>query len=597
MPILAAEMQLDSVDWVFIVGYCVVAFGIGIYFSKRASKNISEFFVAGRSLPWWLAGTSIVATTFAADTPLVVSGFVRSKGIYENWFWWNALMGGMLCVFFYARLWRRAGILTDMEFIELRYQGRPASALRGFMAVYGGVLQNCIVMGWVMLAMVKICHVMLGWPKVTSIAVLVILALGYTILSGFWGVVMTDLIQFIMAMTGSITLAGIVLWKMGGPAGMVEAVAATPGVDLKVFDIVPDWETAGKLALITFVIQVTVQWWGGGQGGGYVVQRLFSTRTEKDSVLAMLWFNFAHYVLRPWPWIIVGLASLAYFHPTPNEDPELGYPKMMAQFLPVGLRGLMVASLLAAFMSTTDTQLNWGSSYLVNDLYKRFIRRNASARHYVNASRVAMVLLTGLGALAAWKMESIKGAWIYLAVLMSGAAFVGLARWFWWRVNPWSEITALGGSFIIANGLHWAELLSAAGLVSEPAMAQVRWFYEKDLWAVRLLVIIVVCTILWVIVTFLTSPVPTEHLKRFYRRVRPGGWWHPIAEKCPDVSPDTLVGGWSGWFAGVICVYAGLFGIGYLCLARTIAGLACLAVAVVAGWFMVSRASAEPPRA
>ena len=596
MDLLAAGMQLHSIDWAFIVGYCVLAFGIGIYFSKRASKNMSEFFVAGRHLPWWLAGTSIVATTFAADTPLAVSGFVRSQGIYGNWIWWSALMGGLLCVFFYARLWRRANIITDMEFIELRYEGKPATALRAFMSVYGGVLQNCIIMGWVMLAMVKICDVMLGWPKVTSIAVLVTLALVYTVLSGFWGVVMTDLIQFIMAMTGSIALAGIVLVKMGGPAGMVEKVAATPGVDLKVFHMVPDFKTATNLAILTFAIQVTMQWWGGGQGGGYLAQRLFATRSEKDSVLAALWFNFAHYVLRPWPWIIVGLASLVYFPQTEGVDPELGYPLMMAKFLPIGLRGLMVASLLAAFMSTIDTQLNWGASYLINDLYKRFIRKDASPRHYVNASRVAMLILIALGAITAANMERISSAWIYLMVLTAGAGFVGLLRWFWWRVNPWSEISALVSSLIFANGLVWTKIAYWLGLVSDPTMNWVKWFYSTELYTVRLLMIIIVCTIIWLVVTYLTSPVSEAHLERFYRRVRPGGWWKPIAEKCPDVPREHAAWGWAGWFAGVVCIYAGLFGVGYLCLARTLLGVACLAVSIAAGWFMVSRASSDPPQ-
>ncbi len=597
MICLAAEMQLESVDWGFIIGYCVIAFGIGIYFSKRASRNMDEFFVAGRNLPWWVAGTSIVATTLAADTPLAVSGFIRSDGIYANWFWWNALMGGMLTVFFYARLWRRAHILTDMEFIELRYCGRPASALRGFMAVYGGVLQNCIVMGWVMLAMAKICHVMLGWDKVWSIGVLVVLALIYTVLSGFWGVVMTDLVQFTMAMVGSITLAVIVVVKMGGPAEMVDRVASAPGVDLKVFQMIPDWQTAGKLALITFVIQVTVQWWAQGQGQGYVVQRLFSTRTEKDSVLAMLWFNVAHYVLRPWPWIIVGLASLVYFPQVAGDDPELGYPKMMAEFLPIGLRGLMVASLLAAFMSTMDTQLNWGSSYLINDLYKRFIVPDAQPHHYVNASRVAMVLLTGLAALTAWQSESISRAWIYLAVLTAGSGFVWLLRWFWWRINPWSEIAALVAGVILANGQLWTRLLHRIGLLSDATKTAVDSAYADDLWAIRLFIIIVVCTVLWVVVTFLTRPTPAAHLEQFYRRVRPGGWWGPIARACPDVPRESLSHGWIGWLAGVVCVYSALFGVGYLCLGRFLGGLIFLAVAIASGWFMVAQASSDPPSA
>jgi SSS family solute:Na+ symporter len=314
-------------------------------------------------------------------------------------------------------------------------------------------------------------------------------------------------------------------------------------------------------------------------------------------VLAALWFNFAHYVLRPWPWIIVGLGSLVFFPPVAGEDPELGYPRMMAELLPVGLRGLMVASLLAAFMSTIDTQLNWGASYLVNDLYKRFIRREAPPRHYVNVSRVAMLLLIVLGALTAWNMDSIAGAWIYLMVLTAGAGFVGLLRWYWWRVNAWSEISALTSSLVIANAnlvfiaLHWLGLLSDRGL------ERVEWFYSSELYTVRLLMIIIVCTCVWVVVTYLTSPVPRDHLEGFYRRVRPAGWWKPIADACPDVPREHAAWGWAGWVSGVVCIYSGLFGIGYLCLARTLPGLLLLVVSIVTGWFMASRASAEPPQA
>ena len=615
-------MQLHLLDCFFIVGYCVVAFGIGVYFSKRAGRNINEFFIAGRNLPWWLAGTSIVATTFASDTPLAIAKFARAGGVYGNWFWWSALMGGMLCVFFYARLWRRAGIITDVEFIELRYEGRPASALRGFMAVYGGVLQNCIVMGWVMVAMIKMCDVLLGWPKLVSITVLMLIAFAYTFLSGFWGVVMTDRIQFIMAMTGSIALAGIVMWKMGGPAGMVQQIQAAPEFDPKLFHFVPDFRTAAKLAILTFMVQIGIQWWGGGQGGGYIAQRLFSTRNEKHSALAALWFNFAHYVLRPWPWIIVGLASVACFSsaelidPVTNEvDFERAYPLMMAKFLPVGLRGLLVASFLAAFMSTIDTQLNWGASYLINDLYKRFMVRDGSARHYVNASRVAMLVLMGLGALTAWQFETITGAWIYLAKLTAGAGLVGLLRWYWWRVNPWSEISALLGSFIIANGivlirclrllgLVSASVLARFGLFSEDAMLSLRlvsafaigpfeWLYSAEAYAVLFVIIVVVCTVIWLTVTFLTRPVSDAHLERFYRRVRPGGWWSPVAARCPGIVQDRASRGWLGWLSGVVCIYSGLFGIGYLCLAQPLRGLGCLVLAAAAGWFMVSEASAE----
>lgn len=605
------SMELHWIDWSLIAMYIVVAFSIGVYFSRRASQNIEEFFVAGRHLPWWLAGTSIVATSFAADTPLAVAGFIRSHGIYRNWIWWNALMGGMLCVFFYARLWRRAGILTDAEFIELRYDGKAASVLRGFMAVFYGVLKNCVTMGWVMLAMAKICEVMLGWPKVLSITILLLIAFGYTVLSGFWGVVMTDLVQFIMAMTGSITLAGLILYKMGGPTGMVEQVSATPGVSLQVFDMVPDLSTAGNMAMISFLVMISLQWWAGGQGGGYMVQRLFSTKNEHHSMLAALWFNFANYILRPWPWIIVGLASLAFFPATPNNtlvlapallddvayriymDPELAYPQMMIQFLPIGLKGLMVASLLAAFMSTMDTHLNWGASYLVNDLYKRFIKDDADEHHYVWVARWSMFLLMCLAGITAWQFQTIEGAWIYIIVLTSGVGFVQLLRWYWWRVNAWAELSALVGSFLIANGNLWAKGLASLGLLSQASLAQVAVFYSREMFPIRMAVLIALCTTIWVLVAYLTPSTSMAHLERFYRRVRPGGWWAEVAVRCPEVPTTPAVYAWTSWLAGVICIYAGLFGVGFLCLGRAIGGLLWLLLSGVAGWWMLSRVQEE----
>ena len=587
-------MRLEAIDWAFIVGYGVFAFGVGIYFSRRANQSIEEFFVAGRSLPWWIAGTSIVATTFAVDTPLVIAGFIRTGGIYENWLWWCVLMGGMLSVFFYARLWRRAGILTDVEFMELRYTGRSAAVLRGMMAIYGGVLYNCVIMGWVILAMTKICEVLLGWDKVSSIAIMMTLALSYTLLSGFWGVVVTDFVQFIMAMFGSIALAGIVLWKMGGASGMIVQIQATEAFDPKVFHMVPDFKTAGKLALLTFLAQVSVQWWAKGQGDGYIVQRLFSTKDERHSMLAALWFNFAHYVIRPWPWIIVGLASLVYSPIVAGEDPELAYPKMIAEFLPVGLRGLMVASLIAAFMSTMDTHLNWGASYLINDLYKRFIVRDASPKHYVRASQVAMLILMVMGALTAWQSSSVTAVWKYFFVLTAGVGFVGLLRWYWWRVNAWSEISALASSFLIANGFLWARWADGFGLMSANAMSKIEWFYSGDAYPHRLTTIVLTCTVIWLGVTMLTRPVATDHLKMFYRRVRPGGWWGPIAESCPEVRREKSRGLWLGWISGVVCVYSGLFGVGYLCLAQPARAIACLAVAFLSGWYMLASVSDEP---
>ena len=404
---------------------------------------------------------------------------------------------------------------------------------------------------------------------------------------------MTDLIQFIIAMFGSITLAVIVLVKMGGPAEMVAKIRATADFDPKVLNLVPDMSSATSVSITTFVILVAALWWGGGQGGGYVVQRLLAAKNEKHSVLAALWFNFAHYVIRPWPWIIVGLASLVVFPIGEVADPEAAYPMMMAKFLPTGLRGLMVASFLAAFMSTMDTQMNWGASYLVNDLYKRFIYPNASSRHFVAVSRVACLAIALIGSLAAWQMESIKGAWIYLAVLGAGGGILGLLRWFWWRINAWAEITALVSSLIIANGNFILRGLTAIGLFPESAMPNVEVFYSGEWWAIRAISVLIVCTIIWVIVVHLTPPVAIEHLEKFYRQVRPGGWWGPVAARCGDVSSDGGLGfRWLGWLMGIGCIYGGLFGVGNLCLGRMGLGLGFIAGAIVAGYFCLKAVEA-----
>lgn len=586
-------MQLDLLDWTIVVASLVVSLIIGLYFTKRASRSLKEFFTAEGSLPWWLVGTSMVATTFAADTPLVVSGLVRKGGIYENWLWWSVLMGGMLTVYFFAGLWRRAGVLTDVEFVELRYEGKPAAGLRAFGAVYYGVMVNCIVMGWVTLAMSKILNVMMGWDKVSSVAILVVITLVYTTLSGYWGVVVTDFFQFALAMLGSVALMVIVLVHMGGAGSMVTQVLAAPGVNPKVIDFVPDFRTATHLAFITFVAQVSLLWWGNAQGSGYLAQRLFSAKDERHAAKSYLWFTIAHYMLRPWPWIIVGLASLVYFPLQAGEDNELAYPKMIALLLPTGMRGLMVASLFAAFMSTLSTQLNWGASYIVSDLYKRFVKPDASDRHYVNVSRLLIVILMILGALAAWQSDNIAHVWIYLVTIGAGAAFVGLLRWYWWRVNAWAEISAMISSLIVANLNVPCKGLAALGLLSPELMKKVDWLYEPDTYAIRSVFIIAVCTAIWLVVMYLTKPVSAEHLERFYRRVRPGGWWAPLKERCPDVSIAPVAHGWIGWFAGVICIYAGLFGMGYLAIGKYPHAILPIVISVVSGKYMIDHMPRE----
>ncbi len=586
-------MQLSTLDWVIIVATLAFSLAIGLYYTKRASSSLSEFFVAKGTLPWWLVGTSMVATTFAADTPLVVSGLVRKGGIYENWLWWSLLMSGMLTVYFFAGLWRRAGLITDVEFAELRYEGKSAAVLRGFGAVYWGIITNCIVMGWVILAMSKILHVMMGWDKVSSVAVLVVLTLSYTVLSGYWGVVVTDFFQFGLAMLGSIALMVIVLVDLGGPTRMVEQVLAAPGVDPKVLHFIPDFSTATNLALTTFIVNISLLWWASGQGSGYLAQRLFSAKDERHAAKAFLWYNVAQYGLRSWPWIVVGLASLVYFPLTPMEDNELAYPNMIAHLMPSGLRGLMVASLFAAFMSTLSTQLNWGASYMVSDIYKRFLVRGASERHYVNASRITMVALMLLGAIAAWQSENVADVWKFLLTISAGSAFVGLLRWYWWRVNAWAEISAMLSSLVVANGDIFCRLLAWAGLLPPDTMERIAWFYSADLYAVRTAFIVAICTALWVVVMYCTPPVSEAHLEQFYRRVRPGGWWGPIASKCPGIRTASAMRGWIGWFAGTVCIYTGMFGVGYLCIGRFTSAWLMIAVSIVTGRYMISSMPVE----
>ena len=460
-------MALTPLDWIVVGVYAAVVLAIGFGLARRAGASVEDYFVAGRSLPWWLAGTSMAATWFATDAPLATAALVRRQGVYGNWLWWYEAAGILMLTFFYARLWRRAGVLTDAEVIELRYGGAPARALRCFSAVYQGLLKNAVVMGWVMLAMVKFSQVLLGWDPAVTLAVCVGLALAYTVASGLWGVVVTDLLQFVTGMLGATTLAGIVLVRFGGPSAMADAVREAPGAPPGALDLVPGPANASSLEIVSFLCLILILWLRSGQGDGYVAQRLFATRDERQAVKASLWFAFAGTVLLTWPWIVVGLGSLLVFPPSAMDpalaaDPELAYPMMIRELMPAGLRGLMVATFLAAFMSTMDTHLCWGASYMVNDVYRRFLRRDRSERHYVAASRVAVVLLAAVAAGVAWQMDSIQRGWIYIIELTAGVALVWLLRWYWWRVNAWAEIAAMAGSVLLANG---RVLLAAIGPV------------------------------------------------------------------------------------------------------------------------------------
>ncbi len=595
-------MSLGTADWIVVALYGALTLSIGLRLARRAGRSVEDYFVAGRSLPWWIAGTSIAATWFASDAPLATAALVRRQGVFGNWLWWYEAAGILMLTFFYARLWRRAGVLTDAELIELRYGGAPARILRGFSAVYQGLVKNAVVMGWVMLAMVKFSQVLLGWDAALTLTVCVGLALVYTVASGLWGVVVTDVLQFVAGMLGSITLAGIVLTRFGGPSGMADAIREQPGAPAGALDLVPSAANASSLEVLSFLCLILILWMRSGQGDGYVAQRLFATRDERQSVMASLWFAFAGTVLLTWPWIVAGLGSLLVFpagagaDPALVADPELAYPMMIRELMPAGLRGLMVATFLAAFMSTMDTHLCWGASYMVNDVYRRFVRRDATERHYVTASRVAVVGLALLAAGVAWQMESIQRGWIYIIELTAGVAVVWLLRWYWWRVNAWAEIAAMAGSVVLANGRLLLGAVQAAVPFPAAFLNFTDRFYAPEMDLVRAVVILVTCTLLWLIVICFTSPERDDVLDRFHRRVRPGGWWRPVAARTGVVSRDPGAARmWTGFGFGALFVYGSLLGIGCMLTGRALVGVLLLALSIAAAVVTVRLAASDTP--
>jgi len=567
-------MRLDFLDWSIIALYFAFNVAVGLYYKRRAGRSTAEFFLSGRNVPWWLAGTSMVATTFAADTPLVVTGLVAKNGIAGNWLWWNLLASGMLTVFFYARLWRRAGVMTDIEFSELRYAGPPAAFLRGFRALYLGLLINCIILGWVNLAMAKILQLVFSISKGEALWIvvgLIFLTSAISTLSGLWGVLVTDLFQFVIKMGMVIVLAVVAVNAVGGIEAMkTKLVAAGRGSAL---GFVPEIGSVW-MPMVTFFVYIAVNWWAtwypGAEpgGGGYVAQRMLSAKDERHSLLATLWFNIAHYAVRPWPWILVALASLILFPGL--KDPETGYIRVMIDYLPSSLRGLMVAAFAAAFMSTIATQLNWGASYLVNDFYRRFVRRDAGEPHYVLASRLATALLTVISAAVAFRIESIGGAWKLLIITGAGTGAVLLLRWYWWRINAWSEVSAMITAFIVSVLLQ-----TVGGLDSDLPLDFAR----------IVLVTVAVTTVVWLVVTFATRPETDATLVAFYRRTRPSRvGWGPVAARAPDVRPSADgLANLLDWIAGCVLVYGALFGVGKLLLHDPLPGILMLGLSAIAG--------------
>ena len=579
---MSESITLHWIDWSIIISYILFSLGVGIYFSKRAASSTEEYFLSGRSLPWWIVGTSMVATTFAADTPLAITEFVRGPGIWQNWFWWNLLMGSLLSVFLFSRLWRRAEILTDNELLELRYSGKPAAFLRAFKAGYFAILYNFIVMGWVINAMASVVSVMLNMDKWTAVWLCVIIALVYAILSGFWGVVVTDLVQFVIAMFGSIALAIIALNYVGGMEVLLSKLNELLGSDvvtdntLKFIPPIPDTgvatQTFWESPFSKFLIFISIMWWShhGTDGGGYIIQRMSSAKNERHALLATLWFNIAHYALRVWPWIIVAVVSIVMFPIIPSEYSELGvkagYPLVMNTLLGPGLKGILIVSFLAAFMSTIDTHLNWGVSYLINDIYKRFFKPNETERHYVLVGKIMTVILMILAAFTALKMQSISKAWEFIFAMGAGIGLVLILRWFWWRVNAWSEITALATSIVITisfeiiayfqtinNNLEYSLFGSAPSIFG--MSLQVHH---------KLMIIVPIAIIAWVTVTFFTEPEPMTKLETFYKRVQPGGWWGPVTSSFDHTLQPVTKGIFILWLAGVMMIYGFTFGIGNL---------------------------------
>ncbi len=567
--------MLATLDWIIIIGFLALSLAISLYYRKRASGGLTDFFLGGRNLPWYIAGISMVATTFAADTPLAVTGLVAKNGISGNWLWWNMLAGGMLTTFFFARLWRRSGVITEVELIELRYSGPEAAFLRGLRAVYLGLFMNVLIIGWVNVALASILKGMFGIPPdqvIWYVGGAMAVAVIYTTISGLWGVAVTDVVQFTIAMTGTVVLAYLVVnsEQIGGISGLQEKLADKPWA----FEFFPSiGNTAadvGSTLTITvgaFLAFIGVQWWSswypGAEpgGGGYVAQRMMSAKDENQAVYATLLFQVAHYCLRPWPWILVALCCIVLY---PNlDEPGMGYIYAMKDFLPVGLKGLLVVAFLAAYLSTISTQLNWGAGYLVNDVYKRFSEGNPNneqpkigskllddqefkkSKHaktdkeLITASRLATVFLCILGIGVTPFITSIEDTWKFIMECGAGLGLVLILRWYWWRINAWSEIAATIAPFI---GFAISKFYLG-------------WEFPNSFFLT-----VGFTTASWLLVTFLTEPTKKATLTHFYNKVQPGGWWAPISSTQPvGFKPGYLA---LCWLSGITFTYSTLFGVG-----------------------------------
>ena len=567
-------MHLYLIDWIVVLLTIAVCFIPALFFAKRSGKSTAEFFASGRSVPWWLAGLSMVATTFASDTPNLVTNFVRTQGVAGNWQWWAFTLTGVGTVFFYARLWRRSAVLTDLEFYELRYSGKAASVVRGFRSLYLGLFFNCIIMATVNLAACKIAAVMFGFSRWETLVAVGLLNVIFAAHSGLWGVLVIDMIQFFIKMSAVIAAAyfALKLPQVGGLSGLVEKVGAMKGPGgLNYLSMLPDFTSNYDLALAVFIMPIAVQWWavwypGAEPGGGsYIAQRMLASKTEKDALGGVLFFNIAHYVLRPWPWILVGLASLIVYPELsdiqkafPNLDPNLighdiAYPAML-RFLPAGFLGLMVGGLIAANSSTILTHLNWGASYLVHDFYRRFIRRDAAEKHYVLAGRLATIGLFLCSSVLVFFMETAQDSFNIILQVGAGTGLLYLLRWFWWRVNAWSEVVAMASSF----GISIAFLVMRKGGIVFSTYQQ-------------LAITIAFTSVCWISTAYFGPETDHKTLVDFYRKVRPfGPGWRQIqieagvsdAEAAEHLKHENIPLSLIGWMSGCAAIWSSLFTVG-----------------------------------
>jgi Na+/proline symporter len=586
-------VQLQFIDWVIAAVALLVCFLPALFVGRRAGESTAEFFASGRSVPWWLGGLSMVATTFSSDTPNLVTDIVRSRGVAGNWVWWAFVLTGIATVFFYARLWRRSGVLTDLEFYEIRYSGKPARLVRGFRAVYLGLFFNCMIMATVNLAACKIAAILFGLPRWQTLAFVGVLNAAFAAHSGLWGVLVIDMVQFFIKMTAVIAAAYFALQApgVGGLSGMISQLSATPGPDgINYLNVLPDFSNNWEIAVAVFIMPLAVQWWavwypGAEPGGGsYIAQRMLASKSERDSLGAVLFFNLAHYVLRPWPWILTGLCSIIVYPQLsdiqkafPHVDPSLighdiAFPAML-KFLPAGFVGLMVGGLVAANSSTILTHLNWGASYLVHDFYRRFLKTDASERHYVQAGRAATLLLFVLSSALVFVLDTARGAFDVILQIGAGTGLLYLVRWFWWRVNAWCEVVAMISSFGFSVLLL---ILAKSGIHFGTHQA--------------LLMTVAFTTVCWLITAFVAPQTDHEVLVDFYLKTRPAGpGWKPVkndprvlaanATAPLDNIPLSLL----GWVAGCALVWSALFTVGNVLYGRTGAAVFLGVITVVSG--------------